>query len=303
MFRLPAVKQMTRSSRKALLIEHRTVDGLDIRLAYTRRRRKQQPWLLIYNGLGANLEILAPLMNSLTTVNCLTFDMPGIGGSSRKWLPMSLAGVVRLSAKILDDYPLHQAAIMGVSWGACAAREFAWRLPNRCTKLILASAPAGIPTVPASLNTLLELANPKRYLDKNYLRRHAGSLYGGHFRQEPELVEAYLSLLDRHRSPISYYYQALSSIGWSSLPGLTRITQPTLVMAGKDDRMLSSLNTLLLRKQIPQSKLAMVDDGHLFVYSSPKETAEIVTEFLQPPPSRKSTLRSQPVPDTADNAG
>lgn len=287
---------MTRSSRKALHIEHRAVEGLDIRLAYTRRRPKQQPWLLIYNGLGANLEILAPLMNALTAVNCLTFDMPGIGGSSRKWLPMSLAGVVKLSAKILDDFSLHQVATMGVSWGACAAREFAWRLPNRCTKLILASAPSGIPTVPGSMTNLLELANPRRFLDKNYLRQHAGSLYGGRFSQEPELIEAYLSLLDGHRSPKSYYYQALSSIGWSSLPGLTRIDQPTLVMAGKDDRMLSNLNTLLLRKQIPQSKLAMVDDGHLFVYSSPTETAELVTEFLNQPSGSKPSTRSQSAP-------
>ncbi len=133
---------MARSSRKALRIEHHAIDGLDIRLAYTRRCPKRRPWLLIYNGLGANLEILAPLMNALTTVNCLTFDMPGIGGSSRKWLPMSMASVVRLSAKILDNFQLHQVATMGISSGACVAREFAWRFPDRCTKLILASAPA-----------------------------------------------------------------------------------------------------------------------------------------------------------------
>ncbi len=106
-----------------------------------------------------------------------------------------------------------------------------------------------------------------------------------------------------HRSPISYYYQALSSLGWSGLPGLTRIKQPKLVMAGKDDRMLSSLNTLLLRKQIPQSRIAMVEDGHLFVYSSPLETAGLVAEFLCQPPGSKPTLPSQPAPDKAGESG
>jgi pimeloyl-ACP methyl ester carboxylesterase len=39
------------------------------------------PPLLIFNGIGANLELLEPFVEALGDVEVIIFDVPGVGGS------------------------------------------------------------------------------------------------------------------------------------------------------------------------------------------------------------------------------
>ncbi len=256
------------------------VGDYQVRLADTCDRQNPSPTLMIFNGLGVNLEILFPLMQSLGAVDCVTFDIPGVGGSEEPVFPVQVFGLTGLARDIADYYRLQTLAVMGISWGCCLATEFAWRYPGRCTQLILASGSAGVFAIPRSLGSLLELANPRRYMDKDYLRRRAPALYGGRFLTDPALIEEYLALLSEHRSPMTYYRQLCSIGGWTSVPWLSRISQPTLILAGRDDRMLSPLNARLLHEWITHSQVELLDDGHLFFFSSPAETAALITEFL-----------------------
>src|SRR5574338_1728709 len=52
-----------------------------------RRGNRDLPPLLIFNGIGANLELVEPFLEALEGVEVVIFDVPGVGGSPAPVLP------------------------------------------------------------------------------------------------------------------------------------------------------------------------------------------------------------------------
>ena len=78
-----------------------------------------------------------------------------------------------------------------------------------------------------------------------------------------------------------YLAQLYAIAGWTSLPWLSRLRQPTLVIAGDDDPIVPLVNGRLLNRLIPDARLHVVDGGgHLFLLERPAEIADLVTRFL-----------------------
>ena len=77
-----------------------------------------------------------------------------------------------------------------------------------------------------------------------------------------------------------YMLQLMAMTGWTSIHWLHRLKQPTLVLSGTDDPLINVANARILAHLIPNSKLTLIDDGHLFVVTRPEETAAIVEAFL-----------------------
>ena len=48
---------------------------------------KDRPPLLLFNGIGANLELADPFMRAMTDVEVVIFDIPGVGGSPCRVYP------------------------------------------------------------------------------------------------------------------------------------------------------------------------------------------------------------------------
>jgi pimeloyl-ACP methyl ester carboxylesterase len=99
------------------------------------------------------------------------------------------------------------------------------------------------------------------------------------FRDFPEQARAIL----RHvhwSSDYGYYLQLLAAFGWTSLPWLALLPQPTLVMVGRDDPLVPEANGRILARLIPDARLVVVNDGHLFLITSAEESARRVSEFL-----------------------
>ena len=64
------------------------------------------------------------------------------------------------------------------------------------------------------------------------------------------------------------------------MPWLGLLRQPTLVMAATDDPIVPVINGRILAKLIPKARLVTIDDGHLFLVTRPKHSAQIITDFL-----------------------
>ena len=94
------------------------------------------------------------------------------------------------------------------------------------------------------------------------------------------------SLIGRHADAMSgarglgYLYQLLAMVGWSSLPWLWRLRQPTLILMGRDDPLVPIVNGRILAHLIPNARLEIIDDGHLFMVTQPQETADRIERFL-----------------------
>ena len=160
-----------------------------------------------------------------------------------------------------------------------AVFEFVRRYPDRVERLILGVTSPGHIMFPGKLSAVLRMSNPRRYVDPDYMKRIAGSLYGGKLRTNKLSAEEYAQLM----SPPSrrgYYYQVLAGVGWSSLPWLSRIRQPTLVIQGEDDPIVPVANGTLLAGLIPNASLLVVDCGHLCMLTRARRVGAVVTRFL-----------------------
>ena len=60
------------------------------------------------------------------------------------------------------------------------------------------------------------------------------------------------------RCDYGYYHQIIAGVGWSSLPWLGLLAQPTLVMAGTDDPIVPVANGRILAKLIPDARLTVI---------------------------------------------
>jgi poly(3-hydroxyalkanoate) depolymerase len=254
------------------------VDGQTLRVG-VRRGDSARPPLLLFNGIGANIELLEPFLNALDVSDAIVFDVPGVGGSPSPWLPYRPSTLAVLSAQLLDELGHGQVDVLGFSWGGAVAQQFAYQQSKRCRRLILAATSPGHLMVPARLTVLLKMATPRRYKDPDYMKRIAGDIYGGSLRSSPEFAGKHVRHV-RWSSDYGYYLQLFAGLGWSSLPWLRRLVQPTLVMAGTDDPLVPVINGRILARLIPNARLVTIDDGHLFLVTNADDSAKIISEFL-----------------------
>ena len=80
---------------------------------------------------------------------------------------------------------------------------------------------------------------------------------------------------------IGYMLQLFAMTGWTSLPWLWLLRQPTLIMAGTDDPLVPLANAKMLKALIPNSRLELIDDGHMFLVTKPKLCAGMIEGFLR----------------------
>ncbi len=282
---------------RALRIETARIGGHRIRYA-TRPGDTARPPLLFLNGLGANIELAQPFIDALPGPTVVIFDVPGVGGSPTPPSPYRPGGVARLAEELLDHLGYFHVDVLGVSWGGAIAQQFAIVNPHRCRRLVLAATSPGALMVPASPSVLLKLATPRRYVDRAHAHEIAGEVYGGVFRRDPAAVAATLRHV-RFSSRGGYYLQLAAAFGWTSLPWLWTLRQPTLIMAGADDPLVPVANAHLLQWLIPDARLEIVDCGHLFLVTRPAESARIVESFLTEPAhgtrkTRRPKAKSEP---------
>jgi len=254
------------------------IGGQSLRVAI-RQGDGDRPPLLLLNGIGANWERARPLLAALTVTTAIIFDMPGVGGSPRPWLPYRPSGLARLAAGLIEELGYHEVDVAGVSWGGGIAQQFAHQYPNLCRRLVLAATAPGVIMVPASPSVLWKMATPRRYIDKDYMKRIAADIYGGAFREDPSLIGAHAAEMHGARN-LGYLYQLLAMTGWTSLPWLWSLRQPTLILMGSDDPLVPPVNGRILARLIPNAELCMIDDGHLFMVTQPVQTAALIEAFL-----------------------
>lgn len=255
------------------------LNGQYLRTA-VRPGKREIPPLLIFNGIGANLELVFPFAQALDPeLEIIAFDIPGVGGSSTPMLPSRFSGLAALAARMLDYLDYGQVNVVGVSWGGALAQQFARDFPERCKKLILAATSAGAVMVPGRPHVLWKMASPRRYIQPSYGAQIAPDIYGGAFRRDPGLAHRHASKV-RSSGKVGYYWQLFAGLGWTSIHWLHRIRQPTLVLAGDDDPIIPLVNMRLLAWRIPNAELHVIDDGHLFLVTRAESVAPIVMRLL-----------------------
>ena len=248
--------------------------GHSIRTAVWRGGAHRPP-LLLFNGIGANLELLAPIADALPDVELIAFDAPGVGGSGPALLPYRPWQYACLAGRVLDALGYRRKVdVLGVSWGGGMAQQFAFQARRRVRRLVLAATAAGFVMIPGDPRAFLKLASPQRYLDADYLDRHFETLYGDTMDGGRHVA--------RIKAPTvaGYLCQLFAGAAWTSAPFLPLIPHETLILAGNRDPIVPAINGRILAGLIRRARLQVVDGGHLFLISQAPRVMPIIDEFL-----------------------
>ena len=278
--RLGAVARGWRRTAPDEQVRTLTVRGRVLRVA-VRGGNPQWPPLVLCNGIGVRLELLQPFVDAVDPQREVArFDMPGIGGSAEPVMPYHLWTLAPLLSGLLDQLGYQQADVLGISWGGGLAQQFALRDPARVRRLVLVSTATGALMVPGHPRVLRHMLTPRRHRDPAHAAAIAGEIYGGGMRagapRSGELPHATAT----PGAGRGYYYQLLAAAGWTSLPLLPLIRQPTLILAGDDDPLTPLANARIMHRLIPGSELVIYHGGHLDLVSEPRRMAAIVEAFL-----------------------
>ena len=84
---------------------------------------------------------------------------------------------------------------------------------------------------------------------------------------------------ERLGSSTGYFLQLLAGVGWTSLPALPLIRQPTLILAGNDDPIIPLVNARIMRTLLPHASLHVYDDGHLGLLTAADELGPLVSRL------------------------
>jgi poly(3-hydroxyoctanoate) depolymerase len=252
--------------------------GLRMRVA---RQGSGRPLLLI-TGIGANLDMWEPLARLMTDRELLAFDPPGTGLSQRPRLPMRMGELARVVAAVMDEMELEQADVLGYSFGGALAQELARRAPERVRRLVLCATGPGLGGVPPKPMAALMLATPARYYHPRLLELTLPYIAGGRTRRDPSALAAHAGeRLAKPPGPLGYAYQLYAAAGWTSLPWLHRLAQPTLIVAGDDDPAVPLGNARVLAARLPDARVHVVrGGGHLFLLDEPGSAIPEITGFL-----------------------
>lgn len=257
--------------------------GRSLRVARWRLDQpSEHPPILFFNGIGANIEAVAPLAAAFPDRGFIMFDMPGVGGSPDPLVPYHPVTMAWTTTQLLDRFGIGQVDVMGISWGGGMAQHFALQHPNRTRRLVLIATSAGILMMPGNPATLTKMANPRRYVDADYMLKNFETLYGEGLGKGPGKARHMARLTPP--SARGYLYQLLAMVSWTSAPALPFLRARTLILMGDDDQIVPLINGKFLHSLIPDSTLHVVEGGgHLFLLSHEQESVGRIRAFLDAP--------------------
>ncbi|MBB3858843.1 pimeloyl-ACP methyl ester carboxylesterase [Novosphingobium hassiacum] len=251
------------------------VAGRRLHVARWNRGASARRPLVMLNGIGLNLELLAPIARALSDREVICFDMPGIGRSPDPIVPYTISSMALTMATLLDKLEIDQVDILGISWGGALAQQFAFQHKARTGRLVLASTTAGTAMMPGDASMLAHLADPREYTVERSFRRNLASIYNGGGSDRVSLNAATAP------SPLGFTYQLAAFTTWTSLPFLPLLSMPVLVMADDEDQMIPPSNAQFLHNAIPGSRLEMFHGGgHLFMFSQKDRFIDKLRAFL-----------------------
>ena len=243
--------------------------------------------LLLYSGVWGEVRLWERLLPHLAGFQTIAFDPPGIGRSQRPAVPLSMWGLAHLGTAVLDEFGIDSAHVLGVSFGGAVAQQMAFSHSSRVRRLVLVSTSFGAGAMPGNLEALWHFIHPRSYHPER-LEQVAGAMFGGRLRAEPELVRS--MHIRRPTDTLAALYRMAPLFGWTSLPWMWAIGQPTLVVAGDDDPVTPLVNHRVIAALIPRARLHRVaGGGHLVLLDSAAQVAPVITSFLRedrPAPAR-----------------
>jgi pimeloyl-ACP methyl ester carboxylesterase len=216
----------------------------------------------------------------------ITFDQPGVGASTGQ-VPDSIEAMADDAYTLIQALGFDKIDVFSFSMGGMIAQDLVLKHPGLVRKLVLTgTGPRGGKDIDKVVGTTyrdilratLTRSDPKEFLffNRNATGKPAAKAFINRLQE---------STIDRDKPVSTKAFQtqlkAIQKFGRSTPTDLSKLTQPTLIANGDNDRMVPSILSEDLHRRIKGSELIIYpDSGHGGIFQFHAKFAPAAAEFL-----------------------
>ncbi|WP_425460126.1 alpha/beta fold hydrolase [Humibacillus xanthopallidus] len=267
----------------------RTIDAGGVTYAYRELGPRGGIPVVFFVHLAANLDNWDPRIIDPVAAehHVIAFDNRGVGASSGT-VPDSIEAMADDAATFIDALGFETVDIFSFSLGGMVAQALVVKHPGLVRKLVLTgTGPAGgkdmdkvaRTTYYDILRATLTRADPKEFLffNRNTTGKLAAKAFVGRLKERTADRDAPVSV-----KAFQTQLKAIKKWGRSTPADLSRITAPTLVANGDNDRMVPSVLSEDLHRRIHGSELVIYpDSGHGGIFQFHDTFSRVAVDFLK----------------------
>jgi pimeloyl-ACP methyl ester carboxylesterase len=271
--------------------EHlRTIEVNDVRVNYCEMGEAGEPIVFVHGLAGCWQNWLENIPHFARDHRVIALDLPGFGDSPMPPWETTITNYGRLVDEVCRRLNLHSCTLVGNSMGGFIAAETAIAEPEWVERLMLVSA-AGISHArmrrePAeAMARMLIAASPLlfRIREQGWRRwrlRYAmfRNVFDSPHRLRPELLWEFA----HGAMDAPGFLPALGAlIGYDILDRLEKVRVPTLILWGRDDRVIPATDALEYERRLANSRLVIFDRcGHVPMAERPVRFNRLLDEFV-----------------------
>jgi pimeloyl-ACP methyl ester carboxylesterase len=266
----------------------RTVDAGGVTYAYRELGPKGGIPVVFFVHLAATLDNWDPrIIDPIAAEHhVITFDNRGVGASTGQ-VPDSVEAMAEDAVSFIKALGYDKVDIFSFSLGGMIAQALVVKHPGLVRKLVLTgTGPAGgkdIDKVAGTtyydiLRATLTRSDPKEFLffNRNATGKPAARAFVQRLEERTTDRDAPMAL-----KGFQTQLKAIKKWGRSAPADLSKITQPTLIANGDNDRMVPSVLSEDLHRRIKNSELIIYpDSGHGGIFQYHEKFAPVAVEFL-----------------------
>jgi pimeloyl-ACP methyl ester carboxylesterase len=266
----------------------RTISAGGVTYAYRELGPKGGIPVVFFVHLAATLDNWDPRIVDAIAQNrhVITFDNRGVGSSTGS-VPDDVAVMADDAYTFIKALGFDEIDVFSFSLGGMVAQDLAVKHPELVRKLVLTgTGPRGgkdIDKVVATtywdiLRATLTRSDPKEFLffNRNATGKPAAKAFVKRL-QERTIDRDQDMALKGFRTQL----KAIAKYGRSAPSDLSKLTQPTLIANGDNDRMVPSVLSEDLHRRIKDSTLVIYpDSGHGGIFQFHEKFAPVAAEFL-----------------------
>lgn len=243
------------------------------------------PPLTILGGLGDNIRNWSMLAAQMARhFQILIIDNRGAGQSDKPPGPYTIQDMAHDTAALLEHLGRAKTHLLGFSMGAKIAMWLAVHRPDLVDKLVLVAPTPASEKSPEPLDDEVRDVLENHETTMDHYKRQFEILFSPRYKKKftPEMF-AKFKMSDPHPQPKEAFQAQYAAVKNFDIAGeIHHIVSPTLLIAGKTDRLTSYKNAEWLKDNIGQAELLIYDEaGHIPQTEETRRFIADITQFLK----------------------
>jgi 3-oxoadipate enol-lactonase len=253
------------------------VNGIELRYD----TQGEGPDVVLTHGMGGRLEVWDSVEKELAkSYRVTSWDVRGFGESSKPEGPVTPESWVADLLGLMDHIGIEKAVHVGHSMGGVIVQRFALDHPNRTRGLVPMGTSSEVNEKAQQRWARMADKIEKEGLQSVIGDRGSLAFSDAYNASHPAEVAEYTSQRLRNDGPAyAAAGRAVSSYNYTA--ELERLTCPTLVIAGGDDKVAPPGGSVIMSRKIPGAKLEIIENcGHTITMEQGPTFIALLKDFL-----------------------